>query len=48
MRKTESPQLYVLFRLAREFPAPAGPELIQEVMAYNKEIVSRVAAHGQS
>jgi hypothetical protein len=38
--ETESSQLYVLFRLAREFPAPAGPELIQEIMAYNKEIVS--------
>jgi hypothetical protein len=29
-----------LFRLAREFPAPAGPELMQQIVAYNKEIVS--------
>jgi len=38
--ETESSQLYVLFRLAREFPAPAGPELVQQIMAYNKEVVS--------
>ena len=38
--EAESSQLYVLFRLAREFPAPQGPELVQEIMAYNKEIVN--------
>jgi hypothetical protein len=38
--ETESTQLYVLFRLAREFPAPTGPELVEQIMAYNKEIVN--------
>jgi len=38
--ETESSQLYVLFRLAREFPAPEGPELVQRIMIYNKEIVN--------
>ena len=37
--EAESAELYVLFRLAREFPAPVGPELVQEILAYNKEIV---------
>ena len=37
--ETESAQLYVLFRLAREFPAPFGAQIIQEILAYNKEIV---------
>ena len=36
--ETESAQLYVLFRLAREFPAPFGAQIIQEILAYNKEI----------
>jgi len=38
--ETESSELYVLFRLAREFPVPVGPQLIQQIVAYNKEIVS--------
>jgi hypothetical protein len=37
--EAESAQLYVLFRLAREFPAPLGAQIIQEILAYNKEIV---------
>ena len=38
--ETESAQLYVLFRLARELPPPIGPQLVQQIVAYNKEIVS--------
>jgi len=37
--EAESAQLYVLFRLSREFPAPLGAQLVQDVLAYNKEIV---------
>ncbi len=37
--EAESAQLYVLFRLAREFPAPLGAQIVQEILAYNKEIV---------
>jgi hypothetical protein len=37
--ESESAQLYVLFRLAREFPAPLGAQLVQEILAYNKGIV---------
>lgn len=37
--EAESAQLYVLFRLVREFPAPLRTELIQEILAYNKGIV---------
>ena len=37
--EAESAQLYVLFRLTREFPTPLRTELIQEIFAYNKGIV---------
>ena len=37
--EAESAQLYVLFRLAREFPAPLSAQIVQEILSYNKEIV---------
>jgi len=37
--EAESAQLYVLFRLARECPAPLGPQLVQDILAYNREII---------
>lgn len=43
--EAESAQLYVLFRLAREFPAPLGTQLVQEILAYNKEIVESEWPH---
>jgi len=38
--EAESAQLYVLFRLAREYPAPLGSQLVQEILTYNKEIIN--------
>ena len=37
--EAESAQLYVLFRLTRELPVPLGPQIIQLIIDYNKEIV---------